>query len=163
MGIVDRVQNAELLWEAGRREGALMSALVAFAATARRVHPAPMKDREAFETLFHDTVKLDLKVDFRGSAWPVETILYKWLRCELVHEGGLPLDIDFVDDGDGPPPMIGASRPPHEVLRLGNGWYDLLLRTVVTHPANAGLFTWRQDWLEAARASASATRPTQRR
>jgi len=77
MGIVDRVQDAELLREAGRREGALMSVLVAFAATARRVHPAPAKDRDAFERLFRDTVKLDLEVEFRGTAWPVETILYK--------------------------------------------------------------------------------------
>jgi hypothetical protein len=155
MGIVDRVQDAELLRDAGRREGALMSVLVAFAATARRVHPAPATDRDAFEGLFRDTVNLDLEVEFRGTAWPVETILYKWLRCELVHEGGLPVDIDFVDDGDGALPMIGGA-PAHGVLRLGNGWYDLLLRTVVTHPVNADLFTWRQDWLEAARASASA-------
>jgi len=60
MGIVDRVQDAELPWEAGRREGALMSALVAFAATARRVRPEPVKDRDAFEGLFRDAVELDL-------------------------------------------------------------------------------------------------------
>lgn len=115
--------------------------------------PRAAKDRDAFEWLFRDTVNLDLELEFRGTAWPVETILYKWLRCELVHEGGLPVDVDFVDDGDGALPMIGGD-PAHGVLRLGNGWYELLLRTVVTHPVNADLFTWRQDLLESARASA---------
>jgi hypothetical protein len=75
-----------------------------------------------------------------------------------VREGGLPVDIELIDDGDEASPMIGAGAPPNAVLRLGNGWYDLLLRTVVVHPANTDLFTWRQDWLAAARASASATR-----
>jgi len=102
--------------------------------------------------------KVSLEVEFRGKSWQVEAILYKWLRCELVHEGGLPEDIELIDDGDEALPMIGAGGPPHAVLRLGNGWYDLLLRTVVGHPANTGLFTWHQDWLAAARASASATR-----
>ncbi len=76
MGIVDRVQDAELLWEAGRREGALMSALIAFAATARRVRPEPIKDRDAFEGLFRDAIELDLEVEFRSKSWPVEAILY---------------------------------------------------------------------------------------
>jgi len=31
------------------------------------------------------------------------------MRCELVHEGGLPVDVDFVDDGDGALPMIGGA------------------------------------------------------
>jgi hypothetical protein len=32
VGIADRLGDAEYLWAAGRREGALMSALIAFAA-----------------------------------------------------------------------------------------------------------------------------------
>jgi len=80
--------------------------------------------------------------------------------CELVHEGGLPVDIELIDDGDQAMPMIGTSLPPHSVLRLGNGWYDLLLRTVVVHPANTDLFAWRQDWLAAARGSTFATQTT---
>ncbi|MDG4773519.1 hypothetical protein [Solwaraspora sp. WMMD792] len=160
MSIASRVEDAEHLWAAGRREGALTIALIAFAATARRLHPKPASDRAAFEKLYQDSMTVHLEIAFRGKPWPVETILYKWLRCELVHEGGLPVDVEFTDDGDGPMPMIRAGGPPDYKLLLGNGWYDFLIKTVVAHPINADHFPWREDWLQTARAARTPHPPS---
>jgi len=39
-----------------------------------------------------------LSVGYRGKLWPIEDVFYKWFRCEIVHAGGLPVDIAFIDD-----------------------------------------------------------------
>ena len=39
-----------------------------------------------------------LSVGYRGKLWPIEDVFYKWFRCEVVHAGGLPVDIAFIDD-----------------------------------------------------------------
>lgn len=89
MSLKARVQDAVMLWENGRMEGAFLCALIAVAATARRRYPDrnKVKDRDAFERFLTDAMSVRLSVEYRGECHPIEHILYKWLRCELVHEG----------------------------------------------------------------------------
>src|SRR5882724_2845054 len=98
MSLRDRVEDAMLLWENGRREGAFLVALIAVAATARRRFPdrTLVTDREAFESFVQSAHSVRLSVEYRGECYEIEHIFYKWFRCELVHEGGLPLDIQFI-------------------------------------------------------------------
>lgn len=53
MSITDRLRDADLLREHGRHEGALLSTLVAVAATARQVYPQD-GDGEAFRRFLRD-------------------------------------------------------------------------------------------------------------
>src|SRR5690242_6510058 len=99
MTIARRVDDAEFLWEAGKREGAFLVALVAFAATGRRIRPRPtFGDRDAFQELFREEFYRGLRVVFRDEPVLVYELFYKWLRCELVHEGGLPVGISLDED-----------------------------------------------------------------
>ena len=55
----------------------------------------------------------------------LSTGLYKWLRCELVHEAGLPIDIQFeVDDARR---GLRAGGAPAFTLLLTTGWFHKLL------------------------------------
>lgn len=128
-----------MLADAGRYEGALLMLLIAVAATSRKRYPlgtksqnSPAKDMgdgEAFKTFLRDEMwrlvkEHDDTVRFRGQKIPIEDFLYKFLRCELVHEGKLPIDlhpmreqdvitIDF-DDG------TGVSFTPLLLMRLND-------------------------------------------
>ncbi len=145
MGIRTRIEDAMLLWESGRYEGAFLSALVAVAATARRRSPdrKAVGDREAFEQFLASAHSMRLSVEYRGEVHPIERIFYKWLRCELVHEGGLPIDIQFMPD-DGPGLAVRAGGAPEFVLKLSNGWFQHLIGAVVKAHENANEFAgWK--------------------
>ncbi len=88
--------GAQFLWANQRRESALLLALVAVAAVARDRHPEA-GDREAFVRVLTDALSVRLGVEFRSQLEPIEKLLYKWVRCELVHRGGLPLDLEIAD------------------------------------------------------------------
>jgi hypothetical protein len=88
--------------------------LVAVAATSRKRYPRgiqskkdaskKMGDREAFTTFLRDEIWRLVKehsdfVVFRGKQRPIEEFLYEFLRNELVHEGGTPVDLHPMQDG----------------------------------------------------------------
>ena len=158
MSIRARIEDTLVLWYTGRREGALLAALVAAAATSRKRYPKgrqvythkpsafarvlnwlrgrgfktnaapphkpnvpdrngdlgkgrywasldknnrlmkPRSDRVAFAQFMHDETRTIAGVEnfvlkFRGEMWPLQELLYKFVRCELAHEAGLPEDI----------------------------------------------------------------------
>src|SRR5437870_1470047 len=125
--IRERVDDALLLWTGGRREGAFLLALVAFAARARREVPRSLGDREAFEQFFRDRFPIRLSVEFREELQPLERILYKWFRCELVHQGGLPVDVRF-KEGTSPGELsVRAGGNPDYVLLVSTGWFHQLI------------------------------------
>ena len=95
MSIRARIEDALLLWDNGRKEGAFLSALVAVAATSRRRFPdrKSVTDQDAFIQFVEKTLSYRIHVEYRGECRPIEQIFYKWIRCQLVHEGGLPVDI----------------------------------------------------------------------
>lgn len=103
MSIKARLEEAEQLWADNHREGAWLPALVAAAATARRRYPKPMGDRDAFGKFISDIAGTIMtgKIDSPGPLYfkfyttdrsehrTLEDILYKEVRCNLVHEGEL--------------------------------------------------------------------------
>ena len=88
MSVRARVEDAQLLWTNGRREGAFLTALIAVAATSRKRFPdrKSVTDREAFERFLEAAHSVRLSVEYRGECHPIEHVFYKWFRCELVHE-----------------------------------------------------------------------------
>jgi hypothetical protein len=139
MSIRNRIEDAEFLWQHGRLEGAFLLALVAVAATSKRLHPND-GDRQAFESFLRQGVFERISVEFRGQLHPVYHIFYKWLRCELVHEGGVPMDIEFMPDTKPGTVAIRAGGAPEYLLKVSHGWFRELVHVVKTAPVNAGLF-----------------------
>lgn len=142
MSIPVRVEDALLLWKHDRLEGAFLNALIAVAATSRRQFPdhKTVSDREAFERFLASAHRVRLSVEYRGECYPVEHIFYKWFRCELVHEGGLPIDIEFMPDSEPGTLSVRAGGAPEYVLKVSHGWFHHLINAVVRAPVNAGLF-----------------------
>jgi hypothetical protein len=142
MSIRTRVEDALLLWGQGRYEGAFLSALVAVAATSRRQFPdrKAVGDRQAFEQFLAATHSVRLSAEFRGELHPVEHIFYKWLRCELVHEGGIPVDVQLVPDEELGFMSIRAGGAPDYVLKVSFGWFHHLINAVISAPVNADQF-----------------------
>lgn len=122
--IRDRIDDALFLWESNRREGAFLVALIAFASAARQRYPG-LGDRERFEQLFRDYHSAHIGVEYRGECQPIEHIFYKWLRCQLVHEGAVPIDIEFINTDL---TTIRAGGAPEYVLKLGNGWFRRIIQ-----------------------------------
>jgi hypothetical protein len=143
MSIRRRVDDALALHQLGRFDGALLSALVAAAATARRETPdRRVSDRECFETFFAKSTACQriLSVEYRDELHSIPHIFYKWLRYELVHEGTVPLDIEFVGDPKDRVLSLRAGGAPLEVLQLSHGWLFEVLHLVQTSLANRGEF-----------------------
>src|SRR5688500_11445430 len=117
MSIKARIDDARFLFAHGRKEGALLSILVAVAATSRKRYPksprgkkgpkaATETDRGAFEafvkTAIHRTWGVEnYNIQFRGQMTPLESVLYEFVRCELAHEGTIPSDIIFTPSQPG--------------------------------------------------------------
>jgi hypothetical protein len=122
-----RTEDARLLWDAGRREGAFLMALVAVAARARQDYPQPAHDYEAFERFIRSRFAPRISLQFRGELHSLERIFYKWMRCELVHEGGLPVDVRFKQDIEPGDLSLRAGGVPEYVLLVSPGWFEQLI------------------------------------
>jgi hypothetical protein len=142
MSIRARIEEAMFLWKHGRVDGAFLNALVAVAATSRRRYPKATypSDRAAFEQFLTDAHTVRISVEYRGEHQAVEHILYKWLRCQLLHEGELPPDIKFMPDVDPNSMLVRAGGPPEYVLKMSYGWFDYLVASVVQARENEDLF-----------------------
>lgn len=123
----DRLQDAELLWAAGRREGALLSVLVAVAAAARRAYPR-LGDRRAFVALLKSRHGWAISIEFRQQQWDLDELFYTWLRCELVHKAELPFDICFDDTLKGL--EVRAGGAPARVVPISPDWFGYLADVV---------------------------------
>jgi len=78
MSIRARVEDALFLYQSGRYEGAFLSALVAFAATARYEAPErSLSDRECFEKFLNKRHRGIMKIEYRGELHTVPHIFYK--------------------------------------------------------------------------------------
>jgi hypothetical protein len=140
MSIKSRLDDAALLWNSGRLEGAFALVLIAVAATARRRFPRPIGDKQAFEDFLSQGWFKRISVEYLGEAHPMYHIFYKWFRCELIHEGELPLDVEIVPDSE--PGVLGvrAGGAPEYVLQVSQGWYHELVGTVIRDEVNRDLF-----------------------
>jgi hypothetical protein len=138
MGIRARVEDALLLYKHGRYEGAFLNALIAVAGSARReCSSRSVSDRDCFVHFLDRRWRGVLAVEFRGECHPIPHIFYKWFRCELVHEGELPVDIELLDTDE---MSVRAGGSPEYVLRISRGWFHWLIRSVVEAPCNSGDF-----------------------
>lgn len=98
MSIADRLDDARLLYEHGRFEGAFMSVLSAAAGTSSLRFPKGtrsfadatkgMPDNERFTRFLEGTPPIaGALVRFDRECTSVASILYKFLRCTLMHGG----------------------------------------------------------------------------
>jgi hypothetical protein len=146
MTIAQRIDDAQFLWQAGRREGAFLTALLAFAATARRALPTG-SDSRAFEELFREQLQSGTSVTFRGEPTPMSRLFYKWLRCELVHAGGLPVGLTFDDDDSHG--LFTLTLSDDYPISISSVYYHSLVLSVVAHPKNADVFPDQQGAVDA--------------
>lgn len=144
MSIENRIAKAERDLAERDYENALLQVLVAVAATARKRYPNET-DRNAFESFLKDDFgrKIQPNISIRGGYIKVafvdrtetlEHILYKFVRCNLMHEAGIPPEITFL-------PIDGFHLAPRgTTLEIGYGVIEILIRIVKEAPENATLF-----------------------
>lgn len=164
MSVSERITDAEVLWKAGRVEGAVVQVLIAFAGTVRKRYPRPEPDGTAFAKFIHDEIGKITNgptenVRFFYAGTPnvsLEDIVYKAIRCNLVHEGQLPSNIELTspEAGDGKP-FGGKDGRRHDgrhfnrlalydVLGFPIGWIWNLVRVVAEAPENTVEFPCRE-------------------
>ena len=147
MSIRARAEDSLLLWNSGRLEGDFLNALVAVAATARRRFPDRklINDRDAFVQFLESAHTFRISVEYRGECLPIEQIFYKWFRCHLVHEGGLPVDIEFMHDSQQGTMSVRAGGAPDFVLKVSHGWFRHMISAVASAPENVAEFAGFPD------------------
>lgn len=165
MSIKIQVEDAIFLIENGRYLGALTNLMLAVAASSRKTFPKPaarsyknpndsMRDNEAFRVFLSRGVRkllfgdyqegnsedIGICVNFRNCQIDLAEILYKYYRCELVHEGELPSDVAFSKPVDGHSGIsLSISSDGHNFI-LDYNLLNILIKVVVTAPCNRDLF-----------------------
>lgn len=170
MTIREQVEDASFLAHNGRYIGALTTLMLAVAASARKTFPKGtrsyenpenrMSDRESFtlflggrirKILFGDYGGPDngasgISVNFRGAQHDLAYILYKYYRCELVHDGELPEDVEFNTQKQPEADLNASNRGLQVSISVGNkmvldrGWINLLLEAVINARCNSAEF-----------------------
>jgi hypothetical protein len=142
MSVKDRIEDSKLLFHAGRLEGALISVLLAVAATSRKRYPATTKmtDRAAFEQFLKDErIKItggrEVGIEFCGETLTLESILYRYVRNCLIHEAELHDHVSF-DYGD----YLVDKRGTTNYLTFSSELVIRLAYVVETSPENKGLY-----------------------
>jgi hypothetical protein len=102
MSVKERLDDSKLLFNAGKLEGALISALIAVGATSRKRYSRSQisSDNKAFVQFLVDerakfTNGAEISVEFKGKVYTLEEVLYKFVRSSLVHEAELDDLISF--------------------------------------------------------------------
>ena len=122
MGIKNRIDDAQLLWDNNRKEGAFINVLIAVASTARKRYPKPKyTDHESFVKFLCDAYPGKMGAEFRGKLLYVEEIFYSWIRCQLIHESELPPDIEFINDKVNSMTIRAGGKPEYKLL-VGYNW-----------------------------------------
>lgn len=171
MSVRQQVEDATFLAQNGRHLGAFTILLISIAASSRKCFPkktksfekpvADMSDREAFTLFLGGGIRnlllgnyggpefgsSGILVSFKSKQYDIADILYKFYRCELVHEGDLPEDVEFAPSGDSghtglniEEKAFGVSISVDNKMVLGHGWIDLLTRVVVQARCNGPEF-----------------------
>lgn len=171
MSVRQQVEDATFLAQNERYVGALTLLLLAVAASARKCFPKGTKslekpakdmgDQEAFTLFLGGRIckvlfgnhggpeygSSGIAVGFKGHTYDLAYMLYKFYRCELVHEGELPEDVEFVpqqgtvtistNTGNS---GLSVSISNANKLVLDHGWIDLLIAAVVRARCNGAEF-----------------------
>jgi len=123
----DRIDDALALWQAERREGAFLLAIVAVVVRAREDFPKPVREGESFRRYIESVFPARISVEYRGKLWPIEDVFYKWFRCELVHGPGLPVDVGLMQDAASGELSVRAGGAPEYKLLVSPGWFHKLV------------------------------------
>ncbi len=145
MSVKQRTDDALLLYRSDRHEGALLSTLIAIAATARkRRDRSACGDKESFTKFVGEEMLVitrgaarNFNVRFRAERMPLQQFFYVFLRCELVHEGRLPDDVRFISPDDAGGIRISVSE---KSIELSRNWLDGLYNAVRFAPENSDEF-----------------------
>lgn len=122
----ERVGDALRLWEAGRPEGAFLLAIIAVIVRARQLYPDD-REGDAFRRYIESRFGPRLSIEYRGVQWPIERLFYTWFRCEIVHQGGLPVDIRFMDGEGADALIVRAGGAPEYVVLVSPAWFHQLI------------------------------------
>jgi len=157
MAILDRLEDAKLLWENGRKQGAWINVLIAAAATAKQRFPTK-SDGKGFRQFIREVtptivdarrpaVPGGIHVIFNAETaneMPLDQVMYKHLRCHLLHEAVMPPDVCLspsrLVDGKLVADLRGGTP-----LTIPDFWVLHLAKAVADAPENsatcAGLFS----------------------
>jgi hypothetical protein len=148
MSIKARLEDAMILWDQGRKEGAWALVLIAAAATSRKRYPRPMKDNDSFKRFIHDVQGTIVQGEHPSppmdtimlAGVPMEDVIYEHMRCNLVHEAELnqrvALSESKVVHG-----LLGAELRVGAINELPDFWVIHLAKAVRLAPENASEFT----------------------
>ncbi|WP_145917152.1 hypothetical protein [Serratia plymuthica] len=167
MSIKTLTEDAIFLRDNGRYLSSLSLMCIAIAASARLMYPKRtksfvsndcMRDEEAFTTCFkvalskswvenkhedHNVVDI-CKFDYKNAEYSLGDIIYKFYRCNLIHEASLPKEIDFVESIDGRKGKLSISGCGVGIdvngIYLSYNWIDLLYFAVSNLLCNAKEF-----------------------
>lgn len=149
MSVKDRLEDAHLLLSSGRIDGAVLSYIVAAAATSRKRYPKGevRSDGEAFKRFLREETLVmtygrikewSLQIlhapDHRyvDRMMPLADYLYEFMRCELVHEGKLPSNVKLLDE----PENHGVVRLGDDEVVISSSYITALSQVVVYAPEN---------------------------
>lgn len=142
MSVRDRIDDSRLLFAAGRLEGAFLSVLTALAGTSRKRYPKHVTpdSREAFLQFLRDEEArfpngTFNEINFEGRQWCIAEILWKFVRCDLSHEGQLydKISVDYRD-------FLVDSRGTSDQLTFSSELIIRLSYVVETAQENVGTF-----------------------
>lgn len=157
MSVRERLDDAKLLWEKGRKQGAWIQVLIAAAATSRQRFPTK-SDGEAFRQFIREvtpTIVDGTKPAIPGGIivlfnadtldqMPLDQVLYKHLRCHLLHEAVMPPDVRLSDSRVVDDKLVADLRGGTP-LTIPDFWVLHLAKAVADAPENAatcgGVFT----------------------
>jgi hypothetical protein len=154
MNVRTVLEDAQVLLKQGRFEGALLQVLVAIAGTSKKRYPPAgpkdRNDREAFTKFIRDEMSAiapcsSITAEIDGEMTPIEDILYKILRCKVMHEAEMPEQLVFEENDK------WSIRPDSGGLVLSKNWVIGLMRAVVLARENNHLFkdiasAWKAPW-----------------
>lgn len=149
MSVRDRLEDARLLWEKERKQGAWIQVLIAAAATSKQRFPTK-GDGEAFREFIREVTPTivnptapaipgGVSVIFNGDTpnqMPLDQVMYKHLRCYLLHEAVMPPDVRLSDSRlvDG---KLVADLRGGTPLTIPDFWVIHLAKAVADAPENA--------------------------
>jgi hypothetical protein len=146
MSILKRIKKAEADYAIGDYENALIQALIAVDGTSRKRYPT-LGNKDRFEKLLAEDFGPNIgenfgirggyiAISYQGEMHKIEHIMYKFLRCSLLHEAAAPPDIEFVS------PTVGITFGPRgDSLIMNYGLIQTLIRVVKNAPENSGVFS----------------------
>ncbi len=86
-----------------------------------------MGEGESFRRRVESRFPTRLLVEYRGKLVPIEDIFYKWFRCEIVHAGDLPVDIELIAGETTSELSVRAGGAPDYRLLVSRAWFHQLI------------------------------------